>query len=84
MHFGYRASDWVPRNTGAFDQISVPQPDFVPGIQAMVFGRWGLAEVVLFDVQDLREGDFARPGGFVFWIVDGGHFFGSDRRDSCQ
>ena len=43
-------------DTRAFDKIGIAQADFITRIQAIILRRWRFTEVILFDIEDFREG----------------------------
>ena len=71
VNFRDLASSRVLHEIVTLDDIAIAQPDFIPGIQAVVaFGR-RLAEVVLFDPELAAKGHRSRACVSILGVVDG-------------
>ena len=60
----------------AFNDVCIFQANFFARCETEEFLHWFFHEVILFDVNGLAEGHFARAHGFVFLVVVGNARFG--------
>ena len=60
----------------AGDEVGVAKADFGAGGETVILLGGDFAEIVLFDEEDLGEGDGAGADGFVGGVVDGFHGLG--------
>ena len=68
-------ADFIFDHPCAFDEIRVSQANFIARIEPVIFGRRRFSEIVLLDVEHLRERNLASPCARVFRIIDCLHLF---------